>query len=91
MGKVREEEHGSSTAPLKGAAAARQLPGSHAGHAGAWLPACPVEEDDPAPLGWAASAGPGGPGKWLSAFFFFFLFLLSVLFVLLWKKNTKAF
>jgi hypothetical protein len=33
-GKVREEEHGASTAPLKGVAAARQLPGSHAGHAG---------------------------------------------------------
>jgi hypothetical protein len=48
-----------------------------------------MEEDDPAPLGWAASAGPGGPGKWLSAFFF--LFLLSVLFVLLWKKIPKHF
>ena len=49
-------------AALKGAgAAARQLPGSHA-VAGGELPACLAwEEDALAPLGWASSAGPGGP------------------------------
>ena len=66
----------------KGRPAVRQLPGSHA-VAGGELPACLAwEEDALAPLGWASSAGPGGPGKvnrWLRPFIFFLLCFSSVI------------
>jgi hypothetical protein len=54
------------------------------------LPAWPVEEDALAPVGWASSAGPGGPGKWLSALLFLFLLLFSVS-LFCFGKNTKTF
>ena len=69
-GKWKGEEAQGSTALEGGMGAARQLPACLA-----W------EEDDPALLGWASPAGPGGPGKWLSAFLFLFVSFSAFCFI----------